>query len=495
MTSPDADIDLKIPDRFNEECAVFGIYGTSEAAVLTVLGLHALQHRGQEATGIISYDGQNYHAHRGLGHVGENFGAQSTHLDKLLGHAAIGHNRYSTTGQPEIINIQPFISELAFGGFALAHNGNLTNAERLRQSLVSTGSLMQSTTDTEVIVHLVARSHQDKPSLRLVDAMKQIEGAYSLVCLAPEGLIGMRDPYGVRPLVLGQVEGVYVLASETCAFDIIGAEHIRDLEPGEMVVINEDGLVSSFPFAKSPSRFCVFEYIYFARPDSILEGQDVYAARKSIGRELAREDQARDKTSNIDIVVPVPDSGVPAALGFAEETGLPFELGIIRNHYVGRTFIQPTDTGRQTGVKLKHNANSATIKGKSVVLVDDSIVRGTTSRKIVAMMRSAGAKEVHLRIASPPTTHPCFYGVDTPEKDKLIASHLTPDEIAAEIGADSIAFISIDGLYKALNVPEGRNPDAPQFCDACFSGDYPISLDQDELHTPDSPPQIRAVKS
>ena len=301
----------------------------------------------------------------------------------------------------------------------------------------------------------------------------------------------MRDPHGVRPLVLGKIEGAYVLASETCALDIIGAEYIRDLENGEMVLINDDGITSTFPFAKAPSRFCVFEYIYFARPDSTLEGRDVYAARKNIGRELAREDKGNTLSANIDIVVPVPDSGVPAALGFAEEAGLPFELGIIRNHYVGRTFIQPTDTGRQTGVKLKHNANTATVAGKSVVLVDDSIVRGTTSRKIVSMMRNAGATEVHLRIASPPTTHPCFYGVDTPDQDKLIAARLTPEEIAAEVGADSVAFISMDGLYKALDVTEGRNQAAPQFCDACFSGEYPIAPDQTENFTP----QIREVKS
>ena len=491
MTDTTPDSALTIPDRFNEECAVFGIYGTDEAAVMTALGLHALQHRGQEATGIISYDGKVYHAHRGLGHVGENFGAQSGHLDKLVGHAAIGHNRYSTTGQPEIRNIQPFISELAFGGFALAHNGNLTNAERLRQSLVNTGSLMQSTTDTEVLVHLVARSHQDSPSLRLVDAMKQVEGAYSLVCLTPEGLIGVRDPHGVRPLVLGQIDGAYVLASETCGLDIIGAEYVRDLENGEMVLINDDGITSHFPFAKAASRFCVFEYIYFARPDSTLEGRDVYAARKNIGRELARESSASGLMDQIDIVVPVPDSGVPAALGFAEEAGLPFELGIIRNHYVGRTFIQPTDSGRQTGVKLKHNANAATVSGKSVVLVDDSIVRGTTSRKIVSMMRSAGATQVHLCIASPPTTHPCFYGVDTPDQDKLIAAKMSADEIAREVGADSVIFISMDGLYRALDIAEGRNNTAPQFCDACFSGDYPILADQAEAFTP----QIREVKT
>ena len=465
------DDDLK-SDHFHDECAVFGVYGTDEAAVMTALGLHALQHRGQEATGIISFDGQDYHAHHGIGHVGENFGAQSGHLDKLKGHAAIGHNRYSTTGRPELRNIQPFLSELAFGGFALAHNGNLTNAGRLRKSLVETGSLMQSTTDSEVIVHLVARSHQEQPSLRLVDALKQIEGAWSLICLTPEGLIGTRDPHGVRPLVLGEIDGAYVLSSETCGLDIIGANYIRDLEPGEMVVITESGVESSFPLQKASSRFCVFEYIYFARPDSKLEGRDVYHARKNIGRELAKE-----TSINADIVVPVPDSGVPAALGYAEESGLPFELGIIRNHYVGRTFIQPTDSGRQTGVKLKHNANNATVKGKSIVLVDDSIVRGTTSMKIVSMMRNAGAKEVHLRIASPPTTHPCFYGVDTPDRDKLIAARMDTDAIAREIGADSLAFISMDGLYRALDIPEGRNKECPQMCDACFSGEYPVKVE------------------
>ncbi|HCP18922.1 MAG TPA: amidophosphoribosyltransferase, partial [Alphaproteobacteria bacterium] len=402
--------DGKLPfDSFQEECAVFGVYGSDEAAVHTALGLHALQHRGQEATGIISFDGDKYHSHRGFGHVGENFDAASGHLDKLVGYSAIGHNRYSTTGEPELRNIQPFFSELAFGGFALAHNGNLTNADRLRQSLVETGSLMQSTTDTEVIIHLVARSHQTDPALRLVDAMKQVEGAYSLVSLSPQGLIAMRDPHGVRPLVLGQIGDAYVVASETCGLDIIGADFIRDVKPGEMIIINEDGMTSSQPLAPQPSRFCVFEYIYFARPDSVMENQHVYGARKHIGHELARESHI-----DADVIVPVPDSGIPAALGYAEETHIPFDFGIIRNHYVGRTFIQPTDAGRQTGVKMKHNANSLSVSGKRVVIVDDSIVRGTTSIKIVNMIRDAGATEVHMRIASPPTTHPCFYGVDTP---------------------------------------------------------------------------------
>ena len=458
-------------DHLQEECAVFGIFGTDEASINTALGLHALQHRGQEAAGIVSFDGKTFFAHRGLGHVGENFGAGSSHIANLVGHVAIGHNRYSTSGNSNaLLEIQPFSSELAFGGFALAHNGNLTNAARLRSSLVETGSLFQSSSDTEIIVHLVARSHQDTVTDRLIDALKQIEGAYSLVCVAKDMLIGVRDPLGVRPLVLGKQGDAYVLASESCALDIVGAEIVRDLDPGEMVVITKAGIKSIKPFPAKQSRFCVFEYIYFARPDSVLEGRGVYHARKAIGAELAKESGA-----SADLVVPVPDSGVPAALGYAEAAKIPFELGIIRNHYIGRTFIQPTQQGRNDSVKMKHNANPATVRGKRVVLVDDSIVRGTTSRKIVAMMRAAGAAEVHMRIASPPTTNPCFYGVDTPDKDQLIAAKLDIDAIAKEIGADSLAFISIDGLYRAMG-EAGRNPDGPQFCDACFTGDYPIKL-------------------
>ena len=458
-------------DHLQEECAVFGIFGTDEASINTALGLHALQHRGQEAAGIVSFDGKTFFAHRGLGHVGENFGAGSSHIANLVGHVAIGHNRYSTSGNSNaLLEIQPFSSELAFGGFALAHNGNLTNAARLRSSLVETGSLFQSSSDTEIIVHLVARSHQDTVTDRLIDALKQIEGAYSLVCVAKDMLIGVRDPLGVRPLVLGKQGDAYVLASESCALDIVGAEIVRDLDPGEMVVITKAGIKSIKPFPAKQSRFCVFEYIYFARPDSVLEGRGVYHARKAIGAELAKESGA-----SADLVVPVPDSGVPAALGYAEAANIPFELGIIRNHYIGRTFIQPTQQGRNDSVKMKHNANPATVRGKRVVLVDDSIVRGTTSRKIVAMIRAAGAAEVHMRIASPPTTNPCFYGVDTPDKDQLIAAKLDIDAIAKEIGADSLAFISIDGLYRAMG-EAGRNPDGPQFCDACFTGDYPIKL-------------------
>ena len=457
-------------DHFHEECAIFGIYGTQESSVHTALGLHALQHRGQEASGIVSFDGKEFHAHRGVGHVGENFDANSAPMQALKGHIAIGHNRYSTTGPSEVRNIQPFSSELAFGGFALAHNGNLTNAARLRASLVETGSLFQSSTDTEIIVHLVARSHQQGVSNRLIDALKQIEGAYSLVCIADDMLIGVRDPHGVRPLVLGKRDDAYVLSSETCGLDIIGAEFIRDLLPGEMVVIDKNGITSIMPFQEQPSRFCIFEYVYFARPDSMLEGRGVYHARKSIGAELAGESHI-----DADLVIPVPDSGVPAALGYAQAANIPFELGIIRNHYIGRTFIQPTQKGRNDSVKMKHNANPATVAGKRVILVDDSIVRGTTSRKIVSMMRAAGATEVHMRIASPPTVNPCFYGVDTPDKDQLIAARMTIDEIAKEIGADSLSFISIDGLYRAMGEAR-RDPGCPQFCDACFTGDYPITL-------------------
>ncbi|WP_438996046.1 amidophosphoribosyltransferase [Candidatus Puniceispirillum sp.] len=457
-------------DHFHEECAIFGIYGTPESSVHTALGLHALQHRGQEASGIVSFDGKDFHAHRGVGHVGENFDASSAPMQALKGHISIGHNRYSTTGPSEVRNIQPFSSELAFGGFALAHNGNLTNAARLRASLVETGSLFQSSSDTEIIVHLVARSHQQGVSNRLIDALKQIEGAYSLVCIADDMLIGVRDPHGVRPLVLGKRDDAYVLSSETCGLDIVGAEFMRDLLPGEMVVIDKKGISSMMPFQEQPSRFCIFEYIYFARPDSMLEGRGVYNARKSIGAELATESHI-----DADLVVPVPDSGVPAAIGYAQAANIPFELGIIRNHYIGRTFIQPTQKGRTDSVKMKHNANSSAVAGKRVILVDDSIVRGTTSRKIVLMMRAAGATEVHMRIASPPTINPCFYGVDTPDKDQLIAAQMSVDDIATEIGVDSLSFISIDGLYRAMGETR-RDPDSPQFCDACFTGDYPIKL-------------------
>jgi amidophosphoribosyltransferase len=456
-------------DKLREECGLFGIYGHPEAAAHTALGLHALQHRGQEATGIVAYDGEHFNAHRGLGHVGDNF-SSGVVIARLKGHAAVGHVRYATTGDTLLRNVQPLFADFAFGGFALAHNGNLTNNHVLREQLQERGSLFQSTTDTEVVVHLIATSAKHSVLDRMVDALRQIEGAYSFVALTNEALIGVRDPLGVRPLILGQLGDAWILASETCALDIIGANFVRDIAPGELVVINKDGVTSHRPFPPQKRRFCIFEYIYFARPDSIVEGSSVYDARKRIGAELARESHV-----DADAVIPVPDSGVPAAIGYANEAGIPFELGIIRNHYVGRTFIEPADHIRHLGVKLKHNANRANIQGKRVILVDDSIVRGTTSVKIVEMVRAAGATEVHMRIASPPTTHSCYYGVDTPERDKLLASRYDVPAMARHIGVDSLAFLSIEGLYRAMGEP-GRRADAPQFCDACFTGDYPIRL-------------------
>jgi amidophosphoribosyltransferase len=460
----------ELDDHFHEECGVFGLYGMEDASALVALGLHALQHRGQEAAGIVSNDNGQFYTHRAIGLVGDNFN-RPTVIKKLKGASAIGHNRYSTSGAPMLRNVQPFYAEYHFGGVALAHNGNLTNAYKLRESLKNRGCLFQSTSDTEVIMHLIAISHEANVEARLIDALRQIEGAYSLVVLSDHGLIGVRDPHGVRPLVLGILDGVYVLASETCALDIIGAEYLRDIEAGEMVIISGEGLRSLRPFAPVPKKFCLFEYVYFARPDSTTEGLNTYEVRKAIGHELAREQPVV-----ADLVIPVPDSGVPAALGYAEASHISFELGIIRNHYVGRTFIEPTDKIRHLGVKLKHNANAASIRGKRVVLVDDSIVRGTTSRKIVAMVRAAGASEVHMRIASPPSTHSCFYGVDTPERDQLLASHMDVAQMAAYIEADSLGFLSIDGLYRAVGEVHGRNPALPQYCDACFTGEYAIPL-------------------
>ena len=460
-------------DSLHEECGVFGIWNVPDAAVVTALGLHALQHRGQEATGIVSFDGRKFHSHRGLGLVGDNFSNPRT-MAGLPGRNAIGHNRYATTGETILRNVQPLYADFEFGGFAVAHNGNLTNAHVLHRQLVRRGCLFQSTTDSEVFVHLIAISLYSTVEDRLIDALKQVVGAYSLVALSNNALIGVRDPLGVRPLILGRIggheTGGWVLASETCALDIVGAEFIRDVEPGEIVVIDDNGVRSIKPFKPTRERFCVFEYIYFARPDSVVEGTPVYNARKAIGAELAREAHL-----DADVIVPVPDSGVPAAMGYAVESGIPFELGIIRNHYVGRTFIEPTDHIRNLGVKLKHSANRPVLDGKRVILVDDSIVRGTTSKKIVEMVRHAGAKEVHMRISSPPTTHSCFYGIDTPEQDKLLAHSHSVEEMATLIGVDSLAFISIDGLYRALGKP-GRDSAEPHFCDACFTGDYPIAL-------------------
>ena len=456
-------------DKLREECGVFGVFGNHDAAALTALGLHALQHRGQEAVGIVSYDGQRFHPHRALGLVGDTFSDEAV-IARLPGHSAIGHVRYSTTGETAIRNVQPLYADFDFGGLALAHNGNLTNARGLRRELVASGSLFQTTTDTEVLQHLIATSRRKRVLDRMIDALRSVEGAYSLVALSKHKLIGARDPLGVRPLVLGRLQDTWILASETCAFDIIGAEAVRDIKPGEIVVIDANGVHSHRPFPPTRRRFCIFEYIYFARPDSMVEGRNVYEMRKRIGGELARE-----RPAAADLVVPVPDSGVPAAIGYAAEAGLPFELGLIRNHYVGRTFIEPSDEIRHLGVRLKHNANRGQLAGKRVVLVDDSIVRGTTSKKIVEMVRNAGAASVHMRISSPPTRNSCFYGIDTPRQDQLLAYLYDEAEMASQIGADSLAFVSIDGLYRAIG-EAGRNADAPQYCDACFSGDYPTVL-------------------
>jgi len=470
---PDALLHPLQDDKFHEECGVFGIFGHADAAALTALGLHALQHRGQEAAGIVTFDGKQFYNERHIGLVGDNFTKPAV-IGRLKGDRAIGHNRYSTTGGPNLRNVQPLFAEFAAGGFAMAHNGNITNAGTLQRRLQRRGSIFQSTSDTETIIHLIATSQRGNLIERMVDALSHIEGAYSLVALSEKKLIGCRDPLGVRPLLLGDHDGVPVLASETCALDIIGARLVRELEPGELLVITEQGIESLKPFAPARRRFCIFEYVYFSRPDSIMSGTSVYEVRKRIGAELAAEAPA-----DADIVVPVPDSGVPGAIGYAEAAGLPFDFGIIRNHYVGRTFIQPTDAIRHMGVKLKHNANATVLKGKRVVLVDDSIVRGTTSHKIVEMVRDAGAAEVHMRIASPPTTNPCFYGVDTPEKAKLLASRMAIHEMRDFIRVDSLAFLSIDGLYRAVGEARRDNA-APQYCDACFTGEYPTSLTDHE---------------
>jgi amidophosphoribosyltransferase len=462
-------LDDKASDHFRDECGVFGIFGRADAASFVALGLHALQHRGQEAAGIVTFDGTQFHAERHVGLIGDNF-TKSTVIARLNGDRAIGHTRYSTTGGAGLRNIQPFFAELESGGLAIAHNGNITNAMTVQRELQRSGSIFSSTSDTETLLHLVAVSPEKTLLAKFIDAVKKLEGAYSFVALSPKKMIGCRDPLGIRPLVLGDLDGSWILASETCALDIMGARYVRDVKPGEVVVVTEKGLTSHFPFEPQQRRFCIFEYVYFARPDSYVEGRNVYEARKQIGVELARESPV-----DADIVVPVPDSGVPAAIGYAHEAGLPFEIGIIRNHYVGRTFIQPSDSIRHMGVKLKHNANRQSIEGKRVILVDDSIVRGTTSQKIVQMVREAGAKEVHMRIASPPTMSSCYYGVDTPETNKLLASRMNVEDMADFIRVDSLGFISIDGLYRAVG-ETARDNDQPQFCDACFTGAYPTSL-------------------
>ncbi len=473
--------DSQNEDRMYEECGVFGIYGHNDAAAMTALGLHALQHRGQEASGIVTFNGENFFSHKALGLVGATFSEKEV-LEPLKGHAAIGHNRYSTTGEAMLRNVQPLYADLNFGGFAIAHNGNLTNSHTLRRELVKRGSIFQSTSDTEVIVHLIALSHEKEIKDKIIEAAHQIKGAFSIVFCMDDRIIGLRDPHGIRPLVLGKLGEAHILASESCALDIIGADYVREIEPGEMVILDKDGITSLSPLEKKPSRFCIFEYIYFARPDSFMEGRSVYEMRKNIGAELAIEAPVEDAG----LVVPVPDSGVPAAIGYAQASGTPFELGIIRNHYIGRTFIEPTDTIRHLGVRLKHNANRAYIEDKSVVLVDDSIVRGTTSRKIVEMVRDAGAREVHMRISSPPTMQSCFYGIDTPSSSELLAHEKSVEEIRKYINADSLAYISTDALYRAVGETK-RNNENPQYCDACFTGEYMVELVDHENNSKNTP--------
>jgi amidophosphoribosyltransferase len=456
-------------DFLREKCGVFGIYGHPDAAAVTALGLHALQHRGEEAAGIVSFDGGRYHSERRMGLVGDTFSRKEV-IERLPGNVAVGHVRYSTTGETILRNVQPLFAEIDVGGFAIAHNGNLTNGLTLRRDLVRKGAICQSTSDTEVVLHLVARSLRSRFIDRFIDALSQIEGAYSFVGMTNKKLIGARDPLGIRPLVLGDLNGSPILASETCALDIIGAKFVRDVENGEIILISEDGIESIKPFAAVPPRPCIFEYIYFARPDSVVHGRNVYDVRKKFGAQLALESGVE-----ADVVIPVPDSGVPAAIGFSQASGIPYELGIIRNHYVGRTFIQPTQSIRELGVRMKHSANRTIIEGKRIILLDDSIVRGTTSVKIVRMMRDAGAKEVHFRIASPPITHPDYYGIDTPKRENLLAANKSLEEMRAYVGADSLAFLSVDGIYRACGY-DGRNDKNPQFTDHCFTGDYPTPL-------------------
>ncbi len=461
-------------DKLREECGVFGVVGVTEASNFIALGLHALQHRGQEAGGIVTYDATSgFNQARRMGLVRDNF-TSADMMAMLPGELGIGHVRYSTAGhkgQTAIRDVQPFFGEFSMGGAAIAHNGNITNAIALRKELIERGSIFQSSSDSECIIHLMARSMGRTIPDRMEDALRKVEGAFSVVAMTQSKLIGCRDPLGVRPLVLGKLGDGWVLSSETCALDIVGADFVREIEPGEMVVISaEDGMQSHFPFRRAKSRFCIFEHVYFSRPDSILGGRSVYETRRQIGVELAKEAPV-----DADLVCPVPDSGTPAAIGYSQQSGIPYAMGIIRNQYMGRTFIEPSESIRNMGVRLKLNVNRALIKGKRVILVDDSVVRGTTSRKIKDMILEAGAAEVHFRIASPPTAWPCFYGVDTPERSKLLAATMTEDEMRDWIGVNSLKFISLDGLYRAAGEAKGRNPASPQYCDACFSGEYPVA--------------------
>ena len=456
-----------LDDRLKEECGIFGIYNHKDAAALTALGLHALQHRGQEACGINSFDGKNFYSVKRRGLVGDNFTSKKI-IDQLPGSCAIGHNRYSTTGLPIIRNIQPFFADLHLGGISIAHNGNLTNAIHIRDRMVKDGAIFQTTSDTETIIQLIAKSRRTKIIDKIIDTIFQVQGGYALVMMTNKKLIGIRDPFGIRPLVLGKLNNSYILASETCALDIIGAEFIREIENGEIVVITQEGIESIKPFPKKTARPCVFEYIYFSRPDSIINGKSVYEYRKNLGKELAKE-----VSIDADMVSSVPDSGNPAAIGFSEISKINYEMGIIRNHYVGRTFIEPTQEIRQLGVKLKHNPNKEIIKNKKIILVDDSIVRGTTSKKIVDMLYNSGAKEVHMVISSPPIKYPDYYGIDTPDKKELLAANHSIGEMKKIIGVKSLYFLSIDGVYRALGQKK-RDQNNPQFTDHCFTGDYPI---------------------
>jgi len=474
-------------DRLKEECGVFGIFDNKDAAALTALSLHALQHRGQEACGIVTFDEKKFYAERRLGLVGDNF-TKGKVLDRLPGNHAIGHNRYSTAGNNLIKNVQPFFADLHLGGIGIAHNGNLSNALKLRRELVKNGSIFQTTSDTETIVQLIAKSKRPKIIDKIIDALFKIQGGYALTVLINKKLIGIRDPFGIRPLVIGKLNKSYVLASETCAFDIIGAKFIREVENGEMVVISEKGLESVKPFPKMKERPCIFEYIYFSRPDSIIKNTSFYEYRKKLGIQLAKETHI-----DSDLIIPVPDSGVPAAIGYSEEVNNNVELGIIRNHYVGRTFIEPTQQIRSLGVKLKHSVNKSLIKNKSLILIDDSLVRGTTSVKIIKMLYESGAKEVHLRIASPPIKYPDYYGVDTPNKDELLASKNSVEEMRKIVNAKTLKFLSIEGLYKSMGY-EKRNSSYPQFTDHCFTGDYPIKpVDSNDKDFMDS--QLSFMKS
>ena len=454
-------------DELHEECGIFGIWGHPDAANLTYLGLYALQHRGQESAGIVSSDGKKLFGQKAMGLVADIF--TEDRIKKLPGHMAIGHNRYSTTGESAAMNIQPILVNFALGSLAVAHNGNLVNAGLLKDELEAYGSIFVMTTDTEVIVHLIAQSRAATLHERIVDALSQVQGSYSLLMITEQEIIAIRDPHGFRPLSIAELDGAYVVASETCAFDLIEATYIRDIAPGEMVVINSKGIHSSFPFKQVAPSHCIFEFIYFARPDSMVFGQNVYTIRKSFGRQLARETEV-----SADVVIPVPDSGVPAALGFAEEAGLPFDTGLIRNHYIGRTFIEPRQSIRHFGVKIKLNPVRDALRGKRVVVVDDSIVRGTTSKKIIKMIRNAGAAEVHLRISSPPTAFPCFYGIDMPTRQELIASSHSIEEIRKYITADSLGYISMEGIHKVV-------PQPMDFCTACFNGAYPVPFPGEKM--------------